>query len=250
MNGRIVGGHHQIDEERVEDFFHKRAERSLPHRYNYVIYRDMEPELALRRDRYEKEIITPLLNLHADSVALDIGCGVGRWADEIGPLLSGRGQYVGVDFSGELLDIAKENVKMDCCCFYRGNFQEIRQILENNSCPLHYNVILINGVLMYLNDDDLNPCLKEAWNLLAGGGVLYVKESVGVSQRFTLKDFYSDELRSDYNAIYRSVQEYNETFGAVFGGNHKIIRSEDMWKGDLERKAETTSYYWIVEKQL
>lgn len=62
----------------------------------------------MKRDRFEKERILPLLSLRPGIRVLDIGCGVARWAEALLPFVSENGVYVGVDFSEEILSLAKE----------------------------------------------------------------------------------------------------------------------------------------------
>ena len=175
---RISGKSVHIDDETVHSFFEERTSKKLPHRYNYVIYQDSNPDLALERDAYEKKKMLPLLDLRSDSRVLDIGCGVGRWGDAVVKVIS-DGRYVGVDYSKDFLEIAKENLPSDKCRLLSGSFQELSSILESSGETEKYNAILINGVLMYLNDEDLISCMKTAADLLKENGVVYIKESVG-----------------------------------------------------------------------
>ncbi len=248
-SGRIVGNHCDIDNDRTHAFFEERTGKKLPHRYNYVIYQDSNPELALERDRYEKEKMLPFLAVREDSRILDIGCGVGRWADELTKHLNG-GCYIGVDYSEGLLQIAKEaHPDTAQCRFLHGSFQQTGTLLKEEKAPDAYDVILINGVLMYINDDEIADCLAEADRLTLNGGRIYIKESVGIEKRFTLKDFYSRELTHNYNAIYRSIAEYTELLKAAFPeARYEICSMGETWKQEQENRKETTSYYWILKK--
>ncbi len=250
MDNRIVGEKCEIDDQRTREFFEERVGKSLPHRYNYVIYQDSNPELALERDRYEKEKMLPFMDVRKDSRILDIGCGVGRWADAFAPLLT-DGSYVGIDYSGDLLKLAVDALKEEKNCFFcHGRFQDILQVLERNKQKKEFDLILINGVLMYLNDNDLTQCLGFVNEMLVSGGKFYIKESVGISERFTLKDFYSEELSHNYNAIYRSISEYKQALDRVFSPEtYESLSEGETWRKDQENRSETTSYYWIWKKR-
>ena len=89
-------------------------------------------------------------------------------------------------------------------------FQSLKSSLEKEQESRNYDAILINGVLMYINDEDIDCCLEQVDHLLKKCGFLYIKESVGVKERLTLVDFYSSELEANYNVIYRSIYEYTE----------------------------------------
>lgn len=248
VSGRIVNKKTDIDVDATRRFFDERIQRKLPHRYNYVIYQDSNPELALERDRFEKSKIGPLLKINGQSKVLDIGCGVGRWGDEIVPQLT-DGEYTGIDFSKELIQIARDHLRdSGKCQFYHGSFQEAGKILEAAG-HTEFDVVLINGVLMYINDTDINKCLESVDRFVHKGSRIYIKESVGADKRLTLNDFYSKELNSQYNAIYRSLDEYNKLFDkAYLNRGYRMVRSEATWKHELENRKETLSWYWVIEK--
>lgn len=246
---RVAGTSVHIDNERTKEFFESRTDKKLPHRYNYVIYQDNNPELALERDKYEKQHMKEMLDIQPENSVLDIGCGVGRWGDEIVKILK-TGKYIGIDYSREFLQIAEQNLADSGKCFFaQGTFQNIEQVLDEHGWKRAYDRIFINGVLMYINDEEIGECLKSVDALLAQHGKIYIKESVGVLKRFTLKDFYSSELGSCYNAIYRALQEYEELFKVYFPTEkYEVQFSGTTWQQQQENRKETTSYYWVIKK--
>ena len=246
---RVAGTSVHIDNERTKEFFESRTDKKLPHRYNYVIYQDNNPELALERDKYEKQHMKEMLDIQSENSVLDIGCGVGRWGDEIVKILK-TGKYIGIDYSKEFLQIAEQNLADSGKCFFaQGTFQNVEQVLDEHGWKRAYDRIFINGVLMYINDEEIGECLKSVDALLAQHGKIYIKESVGVSKRFTLKDFYSSELGSCYNAIYRALQEYEELFKVYFPTEkYEVQFSGTTWQQQQENRKETTSYYWVIKK--
>ena len=247
---RITGKEIEINNEKMKLFFENRNYKSLPHRYNYVIYQDSNPELALKRDAYEKSKFLKYLRVKEDSIILDIGCGVGRWGDELIPYLNG-GKYIGVDFSMNLLEIArKELSNTGKCDFYCGDFREICKLLADNGICYKFDTILINGVLMYINDSDIAECMRSVNKLIANGGVIYIKESVGRDERLTLNNFFSSELGSTYSAIYRSVREYAALFDEYFNAeDYNIVSEGETWESKQQNRSDTTSYYWIIERK-
>lgn len=249
-NGRYANSRIVLDNNKMKDFFEQRANKGLPHRYNYVIYQDSHPELALQRDEYEKSRFLKYMHLKPDSIILDIGCGVGRWGDEIVRHLS-TGRYVGVDYSPNMLEVARKELgHTGKCDFFCGDFKEIREILRIHQVKRKFDVILLNGILMYINDDDILKCLEAVNDLLVDGGVIYIKESVGKEERLTLKEFYSNELKSNYSAIYRSINEYNSLLNKKFINKYyKIVSQGETWKREQQNRSDTTSYYWIINKR-
>lgn len=249
---RVLGKKIVIDATATKAFFENRTKKELPHRYNYVIYQDDTPELALERDQYEKTLIQKYLRLDKNSRVLDIACGVGRWADEVVKHFSkdAKGIYVGVDFSEKLLDVARDHFEGNAKCrFLCGAFQNLKRVLEEHGCAISYDQVLVNGVLMYINDYEVGTCLDSVDAYLMDGGIVYIKEPIGVNERFTLNQFYSEELTSVYSAIYRSLSEYTALFTeAFFKKGYTLVACSPTWPEDLENRKETMNYYWILRK--
>lgn len=241
-----------LDTAKVKAFFDARCQKDLPYLYNYTNYQDNHPALALERDRAEKARIAPLLAAASDALILDIGCGVGRWGDEFAVHLAGNGRYVGVDYSEGLLQLAKEHAKeRENCEFYCASFQELSAALPQKYRGKVFDRILVNGVLMYVNDEDLPLCISHVKDLLSRGGILYVKESVSYGKRLTLNQMYSEELSHDYSAIYRGIDEYEALWREFFPAQDgwKIIEHGEVWENALGNRRETTAYFWLVQRK-
>ncbi len=248
MNTRIKDDIVNLDDEKVKEFFNNRVKKTFPYILNYANYQDAHPELAVERDEYEKKKIVPLLPEMVDAQILDIGCGVGRWGQYFDKTLSGKGCYIGVDYSEGLIGLADKYFEnSDRCFFIQSRFQDIRKDIFKGHIEEGFDLIIINGVLMYINDADVGACLKIADSLLKKGGTLYIKESVGYEYRLTLDRFYSEEMASEYSAIYRSIGEYRELVETLLG-NYIEVDQGEMWKRELGNRSETTAYYWILKK--
>ena len=53
-----------------------------------------------------------------------------------------------------------------------------------------FDVIFVNGVLIYLNDDDIPKLINEINSISAENKVIYIRETISVMDtRLTLKDF-------------------------------------------------------------
>lgn len=251
-NERVRAKNISLATEKVKDFFDTRCQKKLPYLYNYTNYQDKQPELALERDRAEKELILPLFSVTSKMKILDIGCGVGRWGDAFAEILEEGGRYVGVDYSEGLLQLAKDHAKdRDNCEFYLARFQEVAKVLPQQYRGRIFERILVNGVLMYINDDEIALCLSNVKSLLYDGGVLYLKESVSYDKRLTLNQIYSEELMHEYSAIYRSIAEYEAFFQQCFSAQEGwcITAHGEVWKNTLENRKETTAYFWILKRR-
>lgn len=245
---RIYGDKITLDKKNIENFFKYRTQKTLPHRYNLVNYQDDNPELALERDKIEKEKIQRFIHFKNSDYVLDIGCGVGRWGDAIIPKLE-TGKYVGVDYTQEFIEIARNHFHDQNSKFICAPFQTLKISLEEEKELKQYDVILINGLLMYINDEDIDCCLRQIDDILRKNGFIYIKESVGIKERLTLADFYSDELNTNYNVIYRSLYEYTEIISKYFAGRgYALINCGPTWKEEINYDDETSNYYWILMK--
>ena len=98
MSNRIYGTRTDINEQEVRDFYNKRAAlaSSMKNPLSAVVNGEQNPEQADTRSRYDREYIVPRLDLTQNSAVLDIGCGMGRFAEMVLPLC---GRYLGADFA-------------------------------------------------------------------------------------------------------------------------------------------------------
>jgi len=237
----------EIDYRETKKFFTKRAEKfqeSNP--YSVTMYQDDHPELVKERNKAEVEKLCPKLQLSEKSRVLDIACGIGRWADAIE---IGIEEYCGVDFSGELVEIAKRRNKKDNFSFYEGAISEIDKVLLQNGKE-KYNTVLMVGILMYLNDHDLVSTLQATERACEENAVICIREPIGISERLTLKDFFSEELQDNYNAIYRTREEIHKFLQEAFGEKgFSVIEEGFLFDADaLNNRKETAQYYYVLRR--
>lgn len=244
---RIYSDKVNINDNHVKKFYNTRAlkyKEGLKTEYTTVLLGDDNPEYAEKWDEFEKEHILPLLKVSSEANVLDIGCGIGRWAKKLIPVVK---NYVGTDFSSMMIDSAKERFSYcDNCHFVNCAFQDI--ISKEAVMANQYDAIIIAGVSMYINDEDLKKCYGYLPMLLKEGGRLYIEESVGVKHRLTLNHIWSQSLDDDYDAIYRTREEYLELMKVIIDNNELVC--EDYFKQlDKEELSETSHWYVIVEKR-
>lgn len=117
-----------IDYKETKRFFEKRADKfSAENPYSVTMYQDRNKQLVKERNRKETEKLLPLLKLDADSRVLDVACGIGRWADVMPDCIR---EYCGVDFSRELIEIARQRNKKDNFHFLEGAVNTIEEIVS------------------------------------------------------------------------------------------------------------------------
>ena len=242
---RIKGKKVAIDYAETKRFFEARGEKySEEHPYVTTMYQDRHPQLTDERNREEITRILPLLQLDAASRVLDLGCGIGRWADAICCPIA---VYLGVDFSESLVEIARSRNTRDNFSFERMSIRNFNEYYQR--CRMSpFNRLIIAGVLLYLNDEDVEHILRFLPDLLSPGAIVYLREPVGIRERLTLKDFYSQELEHSYNSIYRSAEEYRHLLQA---NAPALVPVRDGFLFDtptLNNRKETSQYYFIYRK--
>ncbi len=244
MENRVYNKKIDVSAESIAEFYNRRAKKhSQKIGYTTVLLGDQNPDYAGQWNAFEKQRITPQLKVGSDANVLDIGCGMGRWAEE---LISKVNCYVGVDFSSEMVRLAKERFSpYPNAYFYNDSFQDV--FSDDSVTVRQYDTIIITGVSMYINEDDLRKCYAQLRELLKDGGRLYMEESVGVKERLTLNHIWSENLSDNYDAIYRTREEYLELLNPLTQ-KCKVIREEYLEELDKKDLKETSHWYIILEK--
>ncbi len=250
-NQRIHKSVVNIDYGSTRRFFSQRAEAfEKVGKLSVTMYQDDNPDLAKRRDEHERSFITPLLGLTNDSKVLDIGCGVGRWGFHLIRQIS---LYVGTDFCPDLIEIAKKEAAT--------NYKDLNIFFQTMSCTEMtaeklikkppFDLIIIAGVLVYLNDADCMNLLTLIPRFTSEQSTIYIREPVASENRLTLQNYFSSELNTNYNAIYRTEQEYFTFLSdTLFASGFKISNSGFLFPKELEKRTETKQRYYILKNQL
>jgi len=247
--GRSKGERIDIDYSSTQAFFDKRGKADYANVLSATMYQDSNPELVEQRDATEKQVLSPQLRLGTGSRVLDIGCGIGRWGWFVHDQAPSA-QYLGIDFSPSLVEKAQAEAGL------RGKPELRFQVMSATDITPDtlvlappYDLIIVSGLLIYLNDQDCLKLLTQAAKLCAPGGQIYLREPVGVSERFTLDRFYSNELQHEYSAIYRTIAELEQLLEqALTPGAFSVRASDFLFAQDLEKRAETRQYYRILQK--
>ena len=247
---RIKGEKINVNYENIQEFFDTRgAKDNLKSKYSYVLFQDDHPDLAELRDKQEKEKIVsilPSLNQGGGQYVLDIGCGIGRWGEY---LLQHNFHYVGIDGSANLIKIAEENLKIyKSKSLLVGLVQNFLNTLKENECNNSFDYVFINGVFMYINDSDYEKVLVDILKICSKNCIIYSKESMAVKERLTLDNIYSDGLKQNYTAIYRSINEYKESQSKVWSKDFVLMAEGELYDRLLQNRKETLDYYFIWKK--
>ncbi len=150
------------------------------------------------RYRRHKEIrtISDWLNaVRYSGRVLDVGCGAGIWAEIFSKHYK---TVIGVEQSTMMLKAARERVAR------LPNVKIIEGDGRNNLPEGPFDMIFLGGLCMYLNDVDVMALLRSLKSRLVEGGSIILREST-VRQGVSLS-------RGEYQAVYRSVNQYHQLF--------------------------------------
>ncbi len=151
---------------------------------------------GLFRFRAEKAIVHELVQgLDRNGTVLDIGCGIGYWA---GYFAKNFQKVIAIESSRPLYDALKQR------CSSYSNIETIHGNVEKFEPKESYELVFLGGMLMYLNENDVNILLQKIMPALQPGAIILCRESTvreGVVTR-----------KGEYQAVYRSVQTYENIF--------------------------------------
>ena len=240
MQTRIYADKIEIDNNSTKEFWENRA-NNINNLQTVLLGSDKTGIEQNTRNEHEKLIVESVVKQIQNPKILDIGCGIGRWAEN---LINQFDSYTGVDFSEGFIDYASkkfsdnENIK-----FYNNSILNLdKEILDSK-----FNFIICTGVLMYVNDTNLSKFFKTLKQMTNTCNIqnIYIQESISIMEnRLTLNQFESKDLKTNYNAIYRTKQEYEEYFKT---NKFDIIKTDLLLDNKSGAREETNAQYWILK---
>lgn len=240
---RVYGQSVNIDLNEVKHFWQRRVNKD--NILGSVMLRD-DGDIPQRRDFHEKALLEQILVCLKSDCVLDIGCGIGRLTDFFIPKVR---FYQGIDFVKAYIE-ANNRRYAD---FPQIAFNEMSatDIRENELERQEYDIAVATGLMMYLNDSDCENLLKQLVRLVKPQGRIYIRESVSIiGMRLTLKDFFSDELSVNYNAVYRTIDEYMDYFKEyLFPYGFRLRKRDLLLTPELGAREETNQAYFLLVRE-
>lgn len=222
-----------INYQLVSQFFDDRAKFLSTNELHSVLYNDNDSDLVRQRHNYEMKIINKLLDLTQYNNVLDLGCGTGRLI-ELFPKIN---SYFGIDQNNYFIEYAKKKFNSKNIRFSCKNVLDVsNEEIEN------FDLCIISGLAMYLNDEDLKILFSK---LRASNKsfTLIWRESIAINGRINLFNHFSHELNHHYQAIYRSSQEYTNLLKHL---NFRIDYNNFLYPKNLWLRQNTTQYIMIA----
>lgn len=144
----------------------------------------------------EEQVVEKLIqNLDHNGAALDLGCGMGFWAEKFARSFARVDALEGS--SSLYTDLEKR-------CSQQSNMRAFLGDALSFQPDQRYQLIFLGGLLMYLDENDVVLLLKRLKQYLEPGGIILCRESTVRDQTFILK--------GEYTAVYRSVKSYASLF--------------------------------------
>jgi SAM-dependent methyltransferase len=242
-NGRIYGEKTAIDSESVKKFWDNNA-RKDPSLKSVLLGYDFGENSASLHNQKEIKIVSGFIG-NGKKTVFDIGCGIGRWAYNLKQIIQ---KYDGIDFSEEFIKSANANFKdfdeINFYCMPATNIDQTKLLKK-------YNVVVMTGVSMYINDENLGNLYANINNFTEKGSFLYIQDSISLlGTRLTLKDFDSKELKTKYNAIYRTRDEYETLFKKHLTEFKTNRNGSDLLLDENSgAREETNARYWLLKRE-
>ena len=176
---------------KVDDFF--RGRFSINDKYEAVRYRIND------RISYDIKFLKNYIN--SNSMVLDLGCGTGIIEEHLVNHVKG---ITAVDKYEEFILRGIKSPKIKYIV------SDVAEYLDDQK----YNLIMLFGVAIYLSDSECSRLYENVIKMLDKDGFFIIKNQFGVNEEVVV-DKYSEELKSEYYAVYRhlpvavsSLEEY------------------------------------------
>lgn len=225
-------------EESIKDFWEARGDK-----YNKVPFESLSnfeenQQILTERITAEKSLVFSKLLLDKENTVLDLGAGVGQWAFRFAPLVN---HIVAVEFAVSQIEIAKreQNVrKID-------NITFIHASAERFSSDEQFDIIFISGLIVYLNEKQLSKLILNVKKMLKPEGTLFLREPSSIlEEKYEIIDHYSEALKTNYSATYRTSNDINSLFETV--GFENLEYGQIFTEGSsLNKFPETRLKYYI-----
>lgn len=144
----------------------------------------------------ESRIVSRLIRtLDRAGTALDLGCGIGYWAEYFARHFA---KVVAVEASLPLYEATQQR------CAPYANVTAVHGDVLAFEPEDHYELVFLGGMLMYLNESDVISLLRKLVPFLDSGGIILCRETT-VRQGTVTR-------QGEYQAVYRSVSTYRGVF--------------------------------------
>ena len=139
---------------------------------------------------------------------IEIGAGTCQWTYLLSKISK---KVLATDTCKGMLDIGKEYIlkkkaknKID---FYYGDICE-----KKNPLNTPYDLVFISGLILYLSQNQFSKLIKFISINTKPFSSLILREPVGINKEYVLNNVYSEELKANYSALYRTEENIIDPF--------------------------------------
>tara|TARA_B100000886_G_scaffold297472_1_gene225156 strand:- start:556 stop:1245 length:690 start_codon:yes stop_codon:yes gene_type:complete len=167
-------------------------------------------EFSKEKRNYEMKKIRGLLKRinRTYNSCIEIGAGSCQWTYILAKLSK---NVLCTDTSKGMLDVGKEYINKkktkNNINFFYGDICEVR-----NPPNAPYDLVFISGLILYLSQNQFSKLIKFISINTKANSNLILREPVGINKEYVLDDVYSEELETNYSAIYRTENNILNAF--------------------------------------
>jgi SAM-dependent methyltransferase len=185
-----------IDYKAVQRYFDDAAEGASAAASYMAHDQDLPPSALRYRFEVEQRTIADWMDaIPTSATVLDVGCGGGAWTSVFANRYS---RVIGIEGSTAMVEAARE------CTRNLPNVSIVQGDVRVDLPGGEFQLVFLGGLCMYLNDDDVVALLTELKGRIGSSGSIILRESTVPHTRRT--------ATGDYQAVYRTVDEYRALF--------------------------------------
>lgn len=231
-----------LNPNKIKNFWENRGTKYQKIPFESISNLEECPELLQEKIDIEKTQVLPRLHLHADQTVLDLGAGVGQWTFRFAPLVK---KVVAVEYASTQVKLAKKTLLQNKIF----NVKYIESPAEDFETNEKFDLIFISGLFVYMIDEQVSKLLPKLRNWIKPKGIIFLRDGTSILQtRYIIEDKFSENLKSEYSAIYRTRNEYLELFNAA---GYNLLEDDQMFPEGfrLNKYPETRlRFYSFVKK--
>ena len=190
--------------------------------------------------RCEKEKISEFLNSKRFDSVLDLGSGLGFWSNYFANRCK---RVVAVEFSEKMTENARIISEQNSV----NNIKFITENVLDYVANEKFDLIFISGLMIYIGDEDITRLQSNIKKCSRKGSYLLLRDGTGTPSRYQIADKYSEALKTEYSALYRTSDEYKSIYKNI---EFVSIRDEDMFKkgSPLNKHPETKLRLYLFKR--
>jgi cyclopropane fatty-acyl-phospholipid synthase-like methyltransferase len=229
-----------IDSAKVKDFWDAQGRKVKYLSTDGIANLEEDPELLKLKVKKETEKIFSRIRLRKEMNLLDLGAGGCQWSLRFAPYVA---KVWAVEYSAEMLAIARAQIREKEI----SNIVLIHQNAQGFTADIKFDIVFISGLLIYLNDNDLQELLTNLEDHTHPGTLIVLRDGTGLLGRYEINNRFSENLHAYYSAIYRTRETYIEHF---LNHGFALISDEDMFEegSPLNKWNETRLRLYLFRK--